>query len=60
MSKSYGNSMAQWEHEQEERDWKRRCGLAIQKNDRDEIMSLIEEGVDNAYDADTILRLEKL
>ena len=60
MSKYYGEAMSKWEHEQDEKDWKRRCELAIKENDRDRIMSLIEEGVENEFDADMILKLEEL
>ena len=60
MSKRFGESMAKWEQEQDERDWNRRVNLAIQSNDRQEIQSLIEEGVDNGYDDAIILELEKL
>lgn len=60
MSKHFGEIMSEWEHEQDERDWKRRVDLAIQKNDRGEILSLIEEGVENDYDPETILKLEEL
>ena len=60
MSKRYGESMADWERNQDERDWKQRCEIAIKNCDRDQIQLLIEEGVDNAYDADTILKLEEL
>ena len=57
MSKHYGESMAAWERDQEERDWKRRCEKAIIENDRNKIMSLIEEGVENSYDSKMILKL---
>jgi len=60
MSKHYGESMAAWERDQEERDWKRRCEKAIIENDRNKIMSLIEEGVENSYDSKMILKLEEL
>jgi len=59
MSKRYGESMSEWEREQDERDWKRRCSTVSAEN-RKEILALIEEGVENDYDSDVIQALEKL
>jgi len=58
MSKKYGESMSAWERKQEESEWRRKCLLAMQKNDREWIESLIEEGMENQYDESMILDLE--
>ena len=59
MSKRYGESMSDWEREQDERDWKRRCNK-VTAGDRKEILDLIEEGIENDYDSFVIEELEKL
>lgn len=59
MSKRYGESMSAWEREQEERDWKRRCSTVSAEN-REKILALIEEGIENDYDSSVIEELEKL
>ena len=55
----YSESMARWEKEKEERNWKRRCWIATAEGNRDKIKALLEEGVENDYDPETILKLEK-
>lgn len=60
MSKRYGESMADWERDQDERDWKRRCSIAAEKENRKEILALIEEGVENDYEQSVIQMLEEL
>lgn len=59
MSKRYGERMAEWERTEDERDWKRRCEITLQKGDRKAIADLIREGEDNEYEAITILRLKE-
>lgn len=46
---TYGERMAAWEAEQDERDWKRRMEGALISVDLDSIRSLVDEGMENGY-----------
>ena len=48
--KTYGESMADWEREREEADWRRRLSIAISAKNQDSVNLLIKEGKSEGYD----------
>ncbi len=42
---TYGENMARWEHEQDERDWKNRLNRALSVCNPEDVKELVEEGL---------------
>lgn len=42
---TYGENMARWEHEQDERDWKNRLRKALVVQNPSAVKELVEEGL---------------
>lgn len=47
---SYGERMAEWEAEKDERNWNRALSTALDAEDYPRIEDLVVEGIDSDYD----------
>ena len=46
---SYGERMSEWEHDQDERNWKRSLERALLNKDQELIEELVKEGIADDY-----------